>query len=99
MTVNLYLIFLYKIINYFADSENGKWQVEKQVSVLNIRMFVSFSYVRLWAPLHHVLLITSLSWGPYVSHLLQQHALDFFVSQQGKDCKALLALLALQDAL
>lgn len=79
-----------------------KWkmaQVEKQVRVLKICMFVSFSYVRLSAPLHHVLLITSLSWGPYVSHLSQQHTLDFFVSQQEKDCKALLALLDLQDAL
>ncbi len=74
-------------------------QVEKQVRVLKICMFVSFSYVQLLAPLHHVLLITSLSWGPYVSQLLQQHTHDFFVSQQEKNCKVLSALLALQDAL
>lgn len=43
-----------------------------------ICMFVSFSFVRLLAPLHRALLITSPSWGPYVSQLCQQQTFSIF---------------------
>lgn len=81
MTLNFYFIFLYKII-----------KIQSAIVVTVMCIFVSFSSVRLLAPRHHVLLITSLSWGPYVSQLLHQHTLGvFFVLKQEKDLKALLA--------
>lgn len=49
-----------------------------------IRMFVSFSSVRLLAPLHRVLSITSPSWGPYVSQLLQRQTFSIFVFVERK---------------
>lgn len=74
--------------------------VTKHFRVLVICL--SFSCVRPLARLPHVVLITSPSWGPYVSLLSHQHTVDIYiyiVLQQEKDCKALLVLLAVQQTL
>lgn len=68
MIGNLYFILFYKMIYILiviVTINTGFFLI--------ISLFVSYSSAQLLAPLHHVLLITPLSWGPYVSHLSAAH--------------------------